>query len=170
MNRWISHPSLAMKLRFFIACATVSALLVAAALLLIADALHLLANLDLARCLILLCIAVVPAGLVAALLATRLQRIVCNPINELLEAARAARSGRKSSPRVLRLSDDELGGLVEGFNELLTELERRDLSLLTYQNELEKRVLERTERLDATVAAGREAVERAEAELQAAGY
>ena len=56
-----------------------------------------------------------------------------------------------------------MGALVDGFNAMLAELERRDLSLRMYQNDLEKMVLERTVRLDAAVAAGREAVERAEA-------
>ena len=111
----------------------------------------------------LMCVAVLLAGLVAVLLATRLQRIFIIPINELLEFSRTVRSTRKFNVRARKQGSDELGKLVEGFNELLSELERRDLGLRTYQNDLEKMVLERTARLDAVVAAGREAVERAEA-------
>ncbi|MEJ0008306.1 MAG: response regulator [Steroidobacteraceae bacterium] len=116
---------------------------------------------QLGKSLSLMCTSLLLAALVAVLLATRLQRIISTPINELLEASRNVRSSRKFF-RDLKHSEHELGGLAASYNELLSELERRDLSLRTYQNDLEKMVLERTARLDAAVTAGREAVERAE--------
>jgi two-component system sensor histidine kinase/response regulator len=103
------------------------------------------------------------AWLVAIFLATRMQRAICAPINELLDVAQQVRASRKFTIRAQKYSDDELGRLVDGFNGMLAELERRDLSLRVYQNDLEKMVLERTERLDAAFAEAREAVERAEA-------
>jgi two-component system, sensor histidine kinase and response regulator len=103
------------------------------------------------------------AWLVAIFLATRMQRAICAPINELLDVAQQVRVSRKFTIRAQKYSDDELGRLVDGFNGMLAELERRDLSLRVYQNDLEKMVLERTERLDAAFAEAREAVERAEA-------
>jgi len=115
------------------------------------------------RSLELMCLSLLLAGLVAILLAARLQRLMCTPINELLEAVRTVRSSRAFSLRAPKLNNDELGALVDAFNGMLAELEKRDLSLRMYQNDLEKMVLERTERLDAAVAAGKEAVERAEA-------
>jgi two-component system, sensor histidine kinase and response regulator len=103
------------------------------------------------------------AWLVAIYLATRFQRIISAPINELLEVARNVRTSRKFNGRAQKYSEDEMGALVDGFNGMLEELERRDLSLRMYQNDLEKMVMERTVRLDAAVTEAREAVERAEA-------
>ena len=110
-----------------------------------------------------MCLSLLLAGLVAVLLAARLQRLICTPINELLEAVRTVRSSRAFTRRALKHNDDEMGALVDAFNGMLAELEKRDLSLRMYQNDLEKMVLERTVRLDAAVAAGQEAVARAEA-------
>ncbi|HTC44935.1 MAG TPA: response regulator [Steroidobacteraceae bacterium] len=118
---------------------------------------------QLQRSLELMCLSLFLAGLVAIFLAARLQRAICAPINALLEVARQVRSSRKFTLRAQKHSDDEMGALVDGFNSMLAELERRDLSLRMYQNDLEKMVLERTVRLDAAVAAAKEAVERAEA-------
>jgi two-component system, sensor histidine kinase and response regulator len=118
---------------------------------------------QLRRSLELMCLSLLLAGVVAVLLATRLQRVIFTPINELLAAVRNVRSSRAFTLRAPKRSNDEMGALVDAFNGMLEELEKRDLSLRMYQNDLEKMVLERTVRLDAAVAAGQEAVERAEA-------
>jgi two-component system, sensor histidine kinase and response regulator len=118
---------------------------------------------QLRRSLELMCLSLLLAGLVAVFLAARLQRIICTPINELLAAVRNIRSSRAFTLRAPKRSNDEMGALVDAFNGMLAELEKRDLSLRMYQNDLEKMVQERTVRLDAAVAAGQEAVERAEA-------
>ncbi len=119
------------------------------------------------RSLELMCLSLLLAGLVAVLLAARLQRFICTPINELLEAVRTVRSSRAFSLRALKHNNDEMGALVDAFNGMLAELEKRDLSLRMYQNDLEKMVLERTVSLNAAVAAGQEAVERAESASRA---
>ena len=75
---------------------------------------------------------------------------------------RNVRESKNFSIRAEKDIDDEFGALIDGFNEMLEELERRDLNLRVYQNELEKLVRERTARLDAAVAEAREALERAE--------
>jgi len=110
-----------------------------------------------------MCLALLVAGLVAVLLAARLQRVIFTPISELLATVRTVRSSRAFTLRAPKHNNDEMGALVDAFNGMLGELEKRDLSLRMYQNDLEKMVLERTVRLDAAVAAGQEAVERAEA-------
>jgi two-component system, sensor histidine kinase and response regulator len=126
-----------------------------------ADLVQLYAQLQ--RSLELMCLALILAVLVAILLATRLQRLISAPISELLAVARSVGSGQRSKLRALKHSNDEMGALVDGFNAMLSELERRDLSLRMYQNDLEKMVLERTVRLNEAVAEAREAVARAEA-------
>ena len=118
---------------------------------------------QLKRYLELMALALSAAWLVAIFLATRMQRVICAPINELLDVAQKVRTSRNFAIRAQKHSDDEMGRLVDGFNGMLAELDRRDLSLRMYQNDLEKMVLERTVRLDAAVAEAREAVERAEA-------
>ena len=108
-------------------------------------------------------LALLLAGLVAYFLATRLQRLITAPVNELLEVTRNVRESKNFAFRGHRHADDEFGALTDGFNEMLAELESRDTNLRVYQGELETRVRERTTRLDAAVVAAQEALERAEA-------
>jgi two-component system, sensor histidine kinase and response regulator len=102
------------------------------------------------------------AGLVAYVLSIRLQRGILTPVSDLVRVARDVRENKNFAIRAHKQTDDEFGVLIDGFNEMLAELQKRDLNLRLYQNELEKRVLERTVMLDAAVAEAREALERAE--------
>jgi two-component system sensor histidine kinase/response regulator len=102
------------------------------------------------------------AGVVAYLLSIRLQRDMLNPVSDLVRLARNVSESKNFALRADKQSDDEFGVLIDGFNEMLAELEKRDINLRFYQNELEKRVRERTVLLDAAVAEAREALERAE--------
>jgi len=102
------------------------------------------------------------AVLVAYALSIHLQRMISGPVHDLAQVARSVSESRQFSIRAQKHTDDEFGTLVDGFNGMLSELERRDLNLRMYQNELEKRVRERTVSLDAAVAEAQEARERAE--------
>jgi two-component system, sensor histidine kinase and response regulator len=102
------------------------------------------------------------AGFVAYVLSIRLQRGILTPVSDLVRVARDVRENKNFAIRAHKQTDDEFGVLIDGFNEMLAELQKRDLNLRLYQNELEKRVLERTVMLDAAVAEAREALERAE--------
>jgi two-component system, sensor histidine kinase and response regulator len=102
------------------------------------------------------------AVLVAYALSIHLQRMISGPVHDLAQVARSVSETRQFSIRAQKHTDDEFGTLVDGFNGMLSELERRDLNLRMYQNELEKRVRERTVSLDAAVAEAQEARERAE--------
>jgi two-component system sensor histidine kinase/response regulator len=112
-------------------------------------------------------LALLVAGLVAYVLSTRLQRVITAPVSELLEVIRQVRESKNFSIRGVTHTDDEFGALTVGINEMLTELEKRDLNLRVYQNELETRVRERTVRLDAAVVDAQETLERAEAASRA---
>src|SRR6202167_1125481 len=107
------------------------------------------------------------ALLVAYALSIRLQRFIAAPIHDLAQVARNVCSSKKFSIRAHKQVDDDFGALIDDFNEMLAELERRDLNLRMYQNELEKRVRERTVSLDAAVAEAKEALQRAEAASRA---
>jgi len=102
------------------------------------------------------------AVLVAYVLSIHLQRMISGPVHDLAKVARDVSRAAASRSARHKQTDDEFGTLVDGFNGMLSELERRDLNLRMYQNELEKRVRERTVSLDQAVADAQEARERAE--------
>ena len=78
------------------------------------------------------------------LLASRLQRIISRPISHLAETAKTVSTEKNYSIRAQKESTDELGQLIDGFNEMLAQIQKRDDALLLARDELEKRVEERT--------------------------
>jgi signal transduction histidine kinase len=93
---------------------------------------------------------VAAAGLlVALLLTTLLQRIISRPLLRLLEVTRSVASGGDFTLRAARGSDDEVGDLVDGFNHMLEQVERRELQLREHHQHLEDEVRLRTADLSA---------------------
>jgi signal transduction histidine kinase len=84
------------------------------------------------------------AGIVALMLSSGLQRLISRPILDLTGAARAVSQSRDYSLRVTRRTDDELGELVDAFNGMLDQIQRRDSELQRAKDVLEERVQERT--------------------------
>ncbi len=82
--------------------------------------------------------------LVAFLLATRFQRVLTRPVQVLSETAKRVSEERDYSARAAVLSGDELGQLTETFNEMLGEIQNRDVALKDARDQLERRVEERT--------------------------
>jgi signal transduction histidine kinase/DNA-binding LytR/AlgR family response regulator len=78
------------------------------------------------------------------LLASRLQRIISRPISHLAETAKTVSAEKNYSIRAQKESPDELGQLIDGFNEMLAQIQKRDDALLLARDGLEKRVEERT--------------------------
>jgi signal transduction histidine kinase/ActR/RegA family two-component response regulator/HAMP domain-containing protein len=93
--------------------------------------------------------------LITYLLSVLLQRIISKPISHLAQTAKAISAAKDYSVRATKQGHDELGQLIDGFNEMLGQIQERD------QN-LERRVRERTQALQAEVAER----ERAEAALK----
>src|SRR4051812_20339121 len=87
------------------------------------------------------------AGIVALMLSSGLQRLISRPILDLTGAARAVSQSRDYSLRVTRRTDDELGELVDAFNGMLDQIQRRDSELQRAKDVLEERVQERTKEL-----------------------
>ncbi len=103
------------------------------------------------------------AALVAAqLLATRLQKIISRPIFHLAETARLVSLGKNYALRASKESEDELGQLIDGFNAMLAQIQERDGALKGANDQLEKRVEDRTRDLRVEIAERK----RAEAALQ----
>jgi signal transduction histidine kinase/HAMP domain-containing protein len=69
------------------------------------------------------------AGLVAVLVATRLQRIVSVPILELAATAKNVSEKRDYTLRASKHSEDEIGAAVEAFNQMLDRIEQADAAL-----------------------------------------
>jgi PAS domain S-box-containing protein len=89
----------------------------------------------------------VACSLVALVLSARLRRVVSSPILELASAAATVATEKNYSVRVAARGDDELGQLVAGFNNMLTQIQSRDAALQQAHDELEKRVSQRTQEL-----------------------
>ena len=85
--------------------------------------------------------------LIAFLLAGRLQRLISEPILQLVETTRTVARQKDYSVRVARRSQDELGVLIDGFNEMLTQIQEREADLQKNHSRLEQRVTERTQEL-----------------------
>ena len=85
--------------------------------------------------------------LVAFAVSSRLQRIVSAPILSLAQLARSVAVERNYSVRAQKQSRDELGQLIDGFNEMLAQIQQRDNALEAGRETLERRVEERTDEL-----------------------
>jgi signal transduction histidine kinase len=86
--------------------------------------------------------------LLAFILSSRLQRLVSDPILKLAQVARSVALEKNYSVRAAKQSNDELGQLADGFNEMLVQIQERDLGLQGARDNLEKRVEERTQELE----------------------
>jgi signal transduction histidine kinase/CheY-like chemotaxis protein len=82
--------------------------------------------------------------LLAFALATRLQGIILAPIAHLGRAAKVVSERKSYSTRAVKVADDDLGQLTDVFNEMLSEIERRDEDLLRHRDRLEQEVEDRT--------------------------
>lgn len=87
--------------------------------------------------------------LVVLALSSRIQRFVSDPIRHLAETARTVAREKDYTLRATKRSDDELGQLTDGFNDMLIEIQSRDKALRDARDHLEKRVDERTRELEA---------------------
>ena len=95
---------------------------------------------------------VVAVSLGAFAMAGRLQRPISNPILELAWTTKMVTSTKDYSIRAGRYSEDEVGILIDGFNEMLGQIQNRDTELRHASEDLERRVNERTVELEQEVA------------------
>jgi PAS domain S-box-containing protein len=72
---------------------------------------------------------VLAASLVAFLLSSRLRAIIATPISQLAHATAAVSSTKDYSIRARKVSGDELGVLVDAFNDMLAGIQVRDKEL-----------------------------------------
>jgi signal transduction histidine kinase len=84
------------------------------------------------------------SGLAALLFSSAIQRVISRPILHLSEIARSVSGRRDYSIRAEKQGADEIGQLVDAFNQMLEQIQGRDSELLRAKEDLEKRVQERT--------------------------
>ncbi|MGH8056537.1 MAG: sensor histidine kinase, partial [Candidatus Entotheonellia bacterium] len=108
-------------------------------------------------------IVMVAASFVAFVLSSRLQHVISGPIMRLAQTARIVSLEKNYSLRAVKYGQDELGLLIDGFNEMLTQIQERDIALQEAHDELEERVIERTKELQQEIGER----ERVEAALRA---
>jgi len=83
-------------------------------------------------------------------LAAKLQRVISDPILHLAQVMKAVTTDKSYALRAQKQGDDELGTLIDGFNEMLVQIEDRDERLEAQRDQLEEVVLSRTAELSAT--------------------
>ena len=75
--------------------------------------------------------------LFALALSSKLQRVISDPILHLEQTARRILEKKDYSARAAKHSEDEIGVLIDTFNEMLAEIQRRDAALLAAKEEAE---------------------------------
>ncbi|HYL86202.1 MAG TPA: response regulator [Candidatus Angelobacter sp.] len=90
--------------------------------------------------------------LFTVLLSSRLVRLLTEPILQLTTVARTVSVKKDYSVRAFVVGEDEVGVLVESFNQMLQGIQERDAALQSAKDLLEARVEERTRDLQNEVA------------------
>ncbi len=93
-------------------------------------------------------LATVIALTVAFLIASRLQGFIYRPISSLTNTAKHVTQNKDYSQRVDKISQDEIGQLVDSFNEMLEAIQDRERELNIHRNNLEEMVDIRTAELN----------------------
>ena len=87
----------------------------------------------------------IAATLLAFMLSSRLQGAITGPVTELTALVHRVTKKKDYSLRLKKLADDEVGTLIDGFNEMLEQIQGRDKQLQQSQEQLEERVHHATE-------------------------
>ncbi len=94
-------------------------------------------------------VAVVLAGAlgIALLMTARLRRVISGPIDRLAQTTRQVSVERNYSIRAEKQGQDEIGELIDGFNDMLAQIGLRDEELRRHREHLEEEVSNRTAEL-----------------------
>lgn len=92
-------------------------------------------------------IVLVLAAILAFLFSSVLQKIITRPLSKLVNAAKGVSEKKDYSVRVEKEGKDELGLLVDAFNEMLSTTEKQNRAIQESKDQLEIRVEEPTKEL-----------------------
>ncbi len=101
--------------------------------------------------------------ILAYILSSLLQRVISERIIKLAEVVKTVSQNHDYSIRAFGSGEDEVGTLIDEFNQMLLQIHERDIALVKMNEQLEMRVDERTAELKSEIAARTEAQKRAEA-------
>jgi two-component system sensor histidine kinase/response regulator len=85
--------------------------------------------------------------LIAYLLASWLQRLVSTPILNLVRTMEKISNHQDYTLQAQKIGHDEIGQLIDGFNDMLHQINARDKRLADHRRQLETQVIERTKEL-----------------------
>ena len=88
-------------------------------------------------------VVLVLAAVVAVAMSSRLQAVVADPVTTLARTARDVSTRGDYSLRATRSTDDELGELVDAFNNMLGQIQAREADLSRANDDLRKEIAER---------------------------
>lgn len=100
---------------------------------------------------------IIGGGFIAYVISVWFLRVFSRPIASLMDAAKAVSDNHNYSVRAVKTSQDELGVLVDAFNEMLSQIHQRDREVALANESLERRVVERTQELAKAKEAAEEA-------------
>ncbi|NHQ90249.1 hybrid sensor histidine kinase/response regulator [Janthinobacterium lividum] len=92
--------------------------------------------------------ATVLSFLIAVFLARRFKSVIAEPITKLIDTAQKVSSSQTYSHRIAHQRSDELGVLIDSFNDMLAQIDSRDSTLANYRDQLERQVGVRTAQLE----------------------
>jgi len=84
------------------------------------------------------------ALLIAFVISTRLQRFIADPILKLAQLMKTVSDKKTYEVRAVKESNDEVGVLYDGFNEMIEQIQNRDEEIMTHKQHLEGVVEKRT--------------------------
>jgi signal transduction histidine kinase len=84
----------------------------------------------------------------AFIFANYVQRFISDPLIKLKDATIQVSIEKNRFPKLTKKNDDEVGTLVDSFNNMLTTIEQQKLIIKEYTYSLEKKVEERTQALE----------------------
>ena len=77
-------------------------------------------------------------------MSNRVRKIIADPLVEMMDSMGAVTKGKDYSVRIRKWRDDEFGVLIDGFNDMIEEIQIRDEELQDYSSGLERMVASRT--------------------------
>ena len=86
--------------------------------------------------------------IVALILASRFKGSIADPVTKLINAAQKVSASQNYNLRITHQRTDELGTLIDSFNDMLAQIEGRGAALTHHRDELERQVSVRTEQLE----------------------
>jgi signal transduction histidine kinase len=91
---------------------------------------------------------IVVSFLLSYLLSRSIQKRISQPILTLAETAKSISERQDYSVRASKISNDELGLLTDSFNQMLEQIQKQNLEILSFNQNLEQKVMERTNELE----------------------